>query len=45
MADKVCPNCGYLMEENDTQCLECGCSIEEEYDLENENQEFYDEDY
>jgi RNA polymerase subunit RPABC4/transcription elongation factor Spt4 len=43
MDEKECPNCGYLLEADDTECLECGCSFEENFDLEEEQDEFLDD--
>jgi hypothetical protein len=34
MADeeRVCPNCGILVEENEARCFECGYALSEEVD-------------
>lgn len=45
MDEKECPNCGYLLEAEDTECLECGCSLEEDFDFNADRQdEFSDDD-
>ena len=40
MAERQCPNCGFLLEEDESTCLECGYNIDEEFDIEDDLEDY-----
>jgi len=35
-SERTCPNCGYMLEEDDSVCLECGYDLDEELNYDDE---------